>query len=529
MLPVKTPHTQIVSVDVFKRVQELRDAAVKRFDARLRKTPNTGSFRKFLLSGAVVCSTCGGPMLVTQDNRGDRKMRCASRQERAGCTARDSYSMRVLERTAIRGLQEILTPDFEAEFLARLRAELDGEATRIADDRQRLTTRIQELRKEIDRAISKSFADDRVSERAQTLIGEKIDQLQQLQATYAQLPSPRSLPAYEDTALPTLAAALDDMWIRAPFMPENLEEQALRDTFQGMVQRVCVIKIGRSEYDLEIDYRVGGAFDLAATTTKRFRQLSHQDDPRARKAKRDATFALAEKAQFALSDDEFKRMSACTEIRAAFGDVDEATFRAICDSMVLCASADAMLGDALAAHGVTSKPLYGEILAFRQSPAVHIFKQLLAELRPNAEVALGKLEVRRRPSRYLRARLAKIDHPFLELSICKPSRAGDLRLTEDQWSVVLPNLRMLKYSRKYAETARSDLEAAAYLVRHDVSWAELPERFKSSGNIARRLEEIIRSGDFNSVTRALMEAEGLIEKGSRRRIPKIPEVNRRSR
>jgi DNA invertase Pin-like site-specific DNA recombinase len=530
MIVVETPETVLVDPGTFAKVEALHQSDVDRFNSRT-KTERSPRLRKFLLSGKITCPHCGSKMLAAQDRRGDRRLRCQAWLDHALCASQDSYSLRQLERHAIDGAREfLLSSNFNGLFMAELKSKHAVMAAEVEADRQRLSKSIASLDEEIDGMLNNALMDDeRFALRIKAKIQEKQDKLDRLVAKLNSLPQIADFSLFEDTQLPALKDSLDDMWRRAPFVPVNVEEERVRDLFQAVVRTARLHDRNGDGFSVTIDYDFGAALDFPdpALAFSKIYRCAYEYDPKLHVVRRQNTRILVEEGNLALDDEEFRKLVEVPEIFAFFERVETDVVRRLFDAMTLVVSVDTNMSAVLEAYGLPVTEAT-RLITFRQSIAGTLFQQTLADLRPHMDMALKKLSVPKRPSRYLRTRFAKLQHPVLKLSLCDLALPADHKLSDEQWAIIRPLLPTLKKPRLNVDRwlARQDFDALFRVIRTPCSWAALPAEYLTPSNIAMRMEQLFKGGEFNQIVGALLAHEGIDLDGP---LPDIPKMTRNKR
>src|SRR5262245_55442534 len=143
------PELAIVGTDVFERAQDLRAA-------RIRPHPVYHRRPKHLLSGLLVCGSCGASMIVRNRRGNVTNFGCSARINRNGCDNARSVSAVEIEARVLAALRShLLQPDVVATAI---------EAYRI--ERQRLSREAAKVRAALERELAE------IDRKARWLVGE---------------------------------------------------------------------------------------------------------------------------------------------------------------------------------------------------------------------------------------------------------------------------------------------------------------------------------------------------------------------
>lgn len=528
---VETPHTRIVSLDLFKRVQAIRDRDVEAFKLKARRIVGP-DLRKFILSGKISCPCCDSTMVVTHGYWGDRRIKCANNYEHRGCTNRRNYSLKKIERIAVAGLRGLLLdPQFEETYLGEIRRCRSAELDRIESDRVAIEARIIELDAEVDRAMKAVFTDPRLTEKMESVLQPKLDELENLRLKKTILPS-ELIQGFDEGSFPTLAESLDEVWIRAPFEARNAAESNLRRTLQAVIDAVRVTKSSRFDYDVEVDYNLAGiAVPGMPVLTRRFENQSSAEDLDRIVSKNAIAKAIMDSGEVTLSDEEYAHLSTIPLLGTPFWKRRPAELRLVLNAFIVSMTADAAFRNIMLAGGSADKAVYNAALDLRRSEAfVANFRACLLSLRPSGAFAFEKLESFPRPTRLLRYKLKKIDHPILRLPLFSESSSG-LVLSDEQWAAIEPHVQKARFlHHKHSMATRNDVDSGAWVIRNEVSWDRLSSDLnRSPSNTAQRFTAFLASPSFQQATLALLRLDGLHKDGEQLDVPMFVRTPRSKR
>jgi hypothetical protein len=143
------PELTIVGTDVFDRAQALRAA-------RIRPHPVYHRRPKHLLSGLLVCGSCGASMIVRNRRGNVTHFGCSARINRNGCDNARSVSSVEIEARVLAALRShLLQPDVVAAAIEAYRVE-----------RQRLSREAAKVRAALERELAE------IDRKARWLVGE---------------------------------------------------------------------------------------------------------------------------------------------------------------------------------------------------------------------------------------------------------------------------------------------------------------------------------------------------------------------
>jgi len=143
----EVPHLRIISDDLWERAKARQNHARQEMAAKPNGNPLNGARRRqFLLSGAVICGSCGsGFIIVGGDCYG-----CSAYKHKGTCSNNLRISRAVLEHRVLSGLRaKMMAPDMVAEFARTYHEEIRrsaGEANaRLAQDRKQLAEVVRKI------------------------------------------------------------------------------------------------------------------------------------------------------------------------------------------------------------------------------------------------------------------------------------------------------------------------------------------------------------------------------------------------
>lgn len=149
LVTVEVPHLRIVSAELWEAVQ-----------ARLagRAAPRRrGRPERYLLSGILRCSECGGPLTVSPGRRSKEPIRvycCARHRDRGTCPSTLRREVDIVDAMVLDAVRvQVLREELLAEVLAELRARLSERATEQRAAEHDLARRVASLREEVDRLV----------------------------------------------------------------------------------------------------------------------------------------------------------------------------------------------------------------------------------------------------------------------------------------------------------------------------------------------------------------------------------------
>lgn len=169
----RVPALAIVDDATFEAVQA-RTAGRKPMDPASRQP-------RHLLSGLLRCGACGGGMSNRgRDKTGKTRLHCSTYHESRTCTHTRIYYAEKIEELVLDGLRaQLQDPQRIERFVAVYREERDKLAKAAAQDRGRLTTRLGEVTRTLNRLVD-AIADGSMSAKT---IGGRINDLEAEQAT----------------------------------------------------------------------------------------------------------------------------------------------------------------------------------------------------------------------------------------------------------------------------------------------------------------------------------------------------------
>jgi site-specific DNA recombinase len=145
----EVPELSIVPVEVF-------EAAQRRKAERRVGHPSEQRRPKHMLSGLLRCASCGGGLTAFGSDRGGRRrVRCSTYAESGTCTNNRTFYVDMIENAVLSGLHtELRTPTVLSEFVKTYHEERARLAVTKAGERNRLSRRVEQISREIQRLVN---------------------------------------------------------------------------------------------------------------------------------------------------------------------------------------------------------------------------------------------------------------------------------------------------------------------------------------------------------------------------------------
>jgi DNA invertase Pin-like site-specific DNA recombinase len=144
------PSLQIVSLDLWNRVQARLDRLKKIYGDNGRKPVNRGASSCYLLSGILRCGTCDAKLIIVSGGKKGARYGCPQHWNRKACSNGITVPHEQLERLVFQELQAaVLSPD-SIEYVVSKIVNVQGRK-KAATERER---RVKELEGEIQRTVA---------------------------------------------------------------------------------------------------------------------------------------------------------------------------------------------------------------------------------------------------------------------------------------------------------------------------------------------------------------------------------------
>ena len=130
--------------------KELFDAAQKRKSSRSFEAPEKQRKAKFLLSGLLKCSCCGGGLSMKDRDHGRVRIHCSTMKE--ACSNSKIFYIDEIEKSVLAGLQKHLrAPHLLKEFVTAYLEERQRLASEKTNRRSQMDNQLAQVKKAIDR------------------------------------------------------------------------------------------------------------------------------------------------------------------------------------------------------------------------------------------------------------------------------------------------------------------------------------------------------------------------------------------
>ena len=238
------PELRIVEPELWAAVKARQDANAKR---RTREAPEgaqglaadrTLRRRRFLLSGKLECSLCGGRMTIAGTGE-RRRYYCANHKEKgpAVCTGFRGLSQKLVELVVLDGLKyNLMTDAAYAKFREHFQAQMRNKAAADIEAGEALDARLQQTRAALERILR--VIETGEGHASPTLMGR----LSELEAEKAQLEAQRAELATPDLELP--ADLPEQHRARVNALVESLSRggvaERAADALDRMIERIVV-------------------------------------------------------------------------------------------------------------------------------------------------------------------------------------------------------------------------------------------------------------------------------------------------
>ena len=144
------PELQIVSLELWNRVQSRLDRLKQVYGDNGRKPVSRGASSCYLLSGILRCGTCDAKLIIVSGGKKGARYGCPQHWNRKACSNGITVRHEELERLIFQELQAaVLSPDSVEYVVSKL---LDVQARKKADSQRE--RRINELQGEIQRTVA---------------------------------------------------------------------------------------------------------------------------------------------------------------------------------------------------------------------------------------------------------------------------------------------------------------------------------------------------------------------------------------
>uniref|UniRef100_Q11G64 Recombinase n=1 Tax=Chelativorans sp. (strain BNC1) TaxID=266779 RepID=Q11G64_CHESB len=179
----EAPHLAIVSEELFA-------AAQTRKEARSHTAPERQRKGKYLLSGLLKCSCCGGGLSVKDRDHGRVRVHCTTRRESGSCTNHKIFYLDEIDKAVLAGLQQHLkAPHLIKEFARTYQQERE----RLASEKRTRCSKLESQLAKAQRAIDRLWSDYEAERIPMDIAGPKLKELHaqktELEAELAETPA----------------------------------------------------------------------------------------------------------------------------------------------------------------------------------------------------------------------------------------------------------------------------------------------------------------------------------------------------
>jgi site-specific DNA recombinase len=213
---VDVPDLRIISNELWERVKaRQREVHIEIGRDEKGNALNRAHRKKFIFSGLLKCSECGGNYTMS----GKDRYSCSTRRTKGTCTNKITITRQVIEERIFSGLgDKLMTPELLDVFVKSYNAEIKLQQKNISQERKVLEKELKRIERKISgmlKAIEDGMYSASMKERMATLEKQKSTLLQELK-------KPAPAPIYIHPNLPVLYAkivknlgeALDDKGVR---------------------------------------------------------------------------------------------------------------------------------------------------------------------------------------------------------------------------------------------------------------------------------------------------------------------------
>lgn len=421
------PDLQIIDDDKFAAAQE----KMKRPPRLTRKAPGLSITKAnpYLLGGKVSCSVCGSRMTIGKSTKhGVLSHLVCSGYMRNECAAGDRFPYEAVERTVLRSLAEVLTPDFDDHFLAKAKEEHELEARKTGARREVLDGQISRLRKNIQSAFV-----DKADDEFRKIVDEQKRLLANKLAEKAKLKSAHFF-GFAASILSSLPEELERVVERSPFLAQDDDElelaRALFKIIQNIVLRRAEGDCVTVDFDLDFSTHLGpdveklavhrvGVFEAPKTLLWRPRDLLEAVD----------------REGILLRDQEFSRLMAIPGLVVHLSAFDPGTVRAAMDSIVVAMEVDCGVLQATQALGFDRVSRVKQATSsIREAPYALQVMDVIIEQRGTLP---GERRIARRPRPRRRLRQKYLSSGHAVMTLRHTQLAGpDEPLSDEEWELV---------------------------------------------------------------------------------------------
>lgn len=247
VITTDVPHLRIVSQDLWDRVNRVRG---ERRDAKnIGPRPYRFVNKDRLLVGLLTCATCGGTMMIGQNNAdGSPRVVCSYGHRRMNCDHHKSYCLATLEKTVLDGIKEKLT---DRAALLRLtkgyHSEWAEQQKAARSDRDAAQKRLTQVEVQIDRYVTAIGESDLPVKG----LMDKIKALEVERAALAEklrlIEAEANVVTLHPTAIDQFGASMEELHRALTGDLEADEAAPFRAVFRSVFERIVVHPTGKRQ------------------------------------------------------------------------------------------------------------------------------------------------------------------------------------------------------------------------------------------------------------------------------------------
>lgn len=494
---VHKPELEVVPRELFERarvIELLTSAGIK---PRTVPVSQAGKL-PLLLSGSCREATTGAKVLVkSHDTQGRRRLVAPGIDY--------AFDGDRTEAISLGFLREVLHDDeFQKRFRLETVASIRAEALRIDAERLDLGKELVRERQLYDKNRQLAYEGDRHS--YEDLLNKSWSRIETLEAEISGLKS-AGFAKFAEEDIPLLTSEIDDIIAGGTFECVTTADEQLRRIVQTIVCDVTLeatSRTGRKQVTV-LDFGKGIGLDDPDLRFEQSRE--YEETPQMlNQEKRTRIQKMLDAEDWRLGDEEAERLLAQPVVDQYFGALPAGRLRQFLGIVHMVAQRRLPLELTLDLGGFEKSEYRRAFGQIRKSEvALGMLVDALAEVRGAAIPAFfGRVRSKKSPLE----RMVAVAHPLLQHPICQP---GGKAMTDEQWTVVRQSLLSTFTSPRAAErfvTARIDLDNLFRAVREELTMVQACSK-NAASNTNRRITEAQACGDFERLTRALLEHAGL--------------------
>lgn len=430
------PELQIIDDDTFAAVNVLLNSRPVQPNKRAGLAVARNS--PYALTGNVLCPVCGHPLNVIPGPYSSTHIMFCRRYKSNDCDYGERLRYASIERIILVALRDVLTPDFDALFLAKAKQEHELEHGGTDARRKELKAQIARLSRRIKAAFGDEEGDEDGDEDGDDEdfksifrglkddLRMKKDQLTALKSGY--------FFGYAASGLSSLPEEIDALISASPFVPQNEDELELARTLAGIIKNVVPTRLDDERVGIEFDLDFSSQFGKDQGTVVVHRAGMFEEKRHTKYRAFDALSGMDRDA-LKLTDKELARVLAIPGLAEHLSEFDDDTVRNAMDAIALAMQADIGALQATQAMGFDRYSRVNHAVSQIRAPQFALkFMDVMVELR-GVLPGERRVAIRPRPRRRLRAKYLDRGHVVTTLRQTQLG-APDEPLSDEEWEVM---------------------------------------------------------------------------------------------